>query len=451
MTDANERPMERSSLLERPSFLRSVLGTFGTNVAVAALSFVSVVITARALGPSGRGEVAFLTTVAYLTSQLASLGVQQANANLAGRRPELSPGLAATSLAIGLAAGAAAGVLLAGLLVAFPDVGGGAAPWLLALALASAPMLIVQVYLQYLVVAQYGFRIANRAWLLTPVINVVVNGTLALTGVLTAGLAVSSWVLGQFLTTLVLAWAVARRLGGFGRPDGGLAREMLSFGIKAHFGRVMLVGNYRLDQWILGVIAGSRELGLYSVAVAWAEALFFLPTAINTVQRPDLVRDSAAEAERRAALLFRATVVLTFVTAVAMIVLAPFLCVSVFGEEFRGSVTMLRVLALGALGISALKLLGNALTAQRRPLLETAGIAIAFVATVALDLLLIPAHGGVGAAVASTAAYTAGGVVMAAIFLRSLKGSPRDLVPSGAELRVLWRRVAAARGAALKD
>ena len=84
----------------------------------------------------------------------------------------------------------------------------------------------------------------------------------------------------------MLAWAVVRPLGGFGRPERALAKRMLSFGLKAHLGRAMLFGNYRADQWILGVIAGSTQLGLYSVAVAWSEVLFFLPTTLVAVTAP---------------------------------------------------------------------------------------------------------------------------------------------------------------------
>ena len=111
----------------------------------------------------------------------------------------------------------------------------------------------------------------------------------------------------------------------------------------------MLLGNYRLDQWLLGAIAGSRELGLYSVAVAWAEALWFLPTTLSAVQRPDLVRAAKREAARLSTLIFRAAMVLTLVAAAAMLLLAPFLCVTIFGEEFRGSIIDLRVLVLGSL------------------------------------------------------------------------------------------------------
>jgi Na+-driven multidrug efflux pump len=101
---------------------------------------------------------------------------------------------------------------------------------------------------------------------------------------------------------------------------------------------------------------------------------------------------------------------------------------------------MLRVLAVGAFGIVALKLLGNALTAQRKPMLETAAIGGAFICTVALDVILIPAHGGLGAAIASSVAYTFGGVLVALIFTRALKGRLGHLVPRGSELAWVWRR-----------
>ena len=129
-----------------------------------------------------------------------------------------------------------------------------------------------------------------------------------------------------------------------------------------------------LDQWVLGGIAGSRELGLYCVAVAWVQALSFLPTALMLVQRPDLVRASSREAERQASIVFRGTLLITLVLAVGMAALAPFLCVTAFGESFRESVGMLRVLTVGAFGIVALKLLGDALTARRKPMLDTTAI-----------------------------------------------------------------------------
>jgi O-antigen/teichoic acid export membrane protein len=293
--------------------------------------------------------------------------------------------------------------------------------------------------MKFLVQADYGFGLTNLVWLITPVANVTLNGILALTGVLSVATAVATWVGGEVLGTIILVWYVARRLAGFGRPDWGVARRTLSFGLRSHAGRIMLLGNYRLDQWILGAVAGSRELGLYSVAVAWSSALFYLPTTLTSVQRPDLVRANQEDAARRASLIFRTAVLVTVVPALVMIAAAPFLCATIMGEAFRGSIDDLRILTLGVFGVIALKLLGNAITAQRKPGLASIAIGIGFACTVVLDILLIPRYGGLGAALASSVAYTLGGVIIAIIFIRALRGRPSELVPRAKDLPSLWK------------
>jgi O-antigen/teichoic acid export membrane protein len=422
----------------RPSFARSAAQTWGTQVIAAFLSLGNVLIVARVLGPEGRGSVALLTAMAWLSASLATLGVQEANSNLAAAEPATRPALATNSALFSLILGGCTIVLLAGLIAAFPAVAGDTDPTLRRITFACLPLIIFQFLLRFLVQADYGFAVSNAAYLLAPIINVVVNGLFAVFGVLSVGSAVGVWLAGQGLEVVILAWYVQQRLAGFGRPSLELALRALGFGLKAHVGRIMQIGNYRLDQWLLGAISGSRELGLYSVAVAWAEALWYLPTALSYVQRPDLVRATAEEARRRAAKVFRAAMVVTGASAVVMILAAPVLCVVIFGSEFRGSIDDLRVLVAGAFGMAALKLLGNALVARGRPGLQSAAIGAGFLLTVGLDILLIPPLGGLGAALASTLAYTAAGIVVAIIFVRALHVPPRDLVPRVGDVRWLW-------------
>lgn len=418
-------------------FVRSALQTYGTNVAAAGLSLVSVLVVARVLGAEGRGNVAYLTALTWLVASLATLGLQEANANFAAADPRSRRSLATNTLLLSLLFGAAALALLAGLIALVPAVGGESPSGLRWVALGFLPVVILQICLRFLVQADYAFTIANAAYLIGPLLNAVLNCLFAAAGVLTVSTAVGVWLLGQTLGTALLAWFVARRLAGFGRPSLALARTTLRFGLKAHVGRVMQLGNYRLDQVLLGAIAGPRELGLYSVAVAWAEALWFLPTSLSAVQRPDLVRArSARDAARQAARAFRATAVVTAAAGVGMVAAAPLLCTVVFGSEFSGSVDDLRVLVAGALGMVALKLFGNALVARGRPALQSVSIAVGFFFTVVLSVLLIPPLGGLGAALASALAYTAAGIVIAVIFLRALDGRAADLVPRGDD--VAW-------------
>lgn len=434
-------PRDERGHPRRPSILRSALGTYTAQLIAAVLQLVNVLVIARVLGAGGRGEIAFLSTIAYLTAQIAALGVHQAAANLAARYPALRPGLATNSIGFALVLGGAAAGLVHVLVLAVPAVGGGADSGLRTFALLVIPILILEAYLTLFVRADYAFRVANAAAILVPITTASVNGGLAIAGSLTVGRAFGAWVAGQALGVLLLIYYIHTRLAGFGRPDLALAVRSLTFGVKAHTGRVMLLGNYKLDQWLVGAIAGKRELGLYSIAVTWAETLFYLPTAIAAVQRPDLVRASPREAAVRAGQALRATLLATAPVGVILVLAAPVLCVTVFGEEFRGSVSDLRVLVPGALGILVLKLLGNLFVAQGRPLLETGAIGLSFAVTLALNALLVPSLGGLGAAIASTAAYSVGGAAVVFFFARTFPARASELIPHGGELRWFWREV----------
>jgi O-antigen/teichoic acid export membrane protein len=414
---------------ERRSAGSATLITYGTNLVVAVLSLVNVLIVSRVLGPEGRGHVVFLTAVAWLTAALASAGVEESNANLAASQPHVRRALATNSVVLATLLGTLAMAAVAALIKLVPAAGGDSSTELLRLTLAFLPVLILGLYLRWFVRADYAFAVTNIALLITPVANVAVNGALALFGVLTVGAAIGTWLAGQAAATLLLVWYAARRMTGFGRPDLRLMGSALAFGLKTHVGRVMLLGNWRLDQWLVGAISGARELGLYSVAVAWAEALWYLPTALKFVQRPYLVRSAPKDAVRQAVIGFRLTMLVTGVLALGFFIAAPVLCGTFFGEAFSGSTVQLRVLVTGAFGMVAVTVLGNALVARNRPVLSSISLAVGFACTLVLDILLIPPYAGIGAAVASAIAYTAAGVAMAFFFTRALGAKATDLIP----------------------
>ena len=111
---------------------------------------------------------------------------------------------------------------------------------------------------------------------------------------------------------------------------------------------------------------------------------------------------------------------------------------TVFGSEFDGldpRPAHPRARRVRDRGDQAARL---ALTSQNRPLLETAGILVAFAVTAVTDVLLIPSHADLGASIASTISYTAGGLAMAVLFVHALGGRLSDLLPRGSEVRWFW-------------
>lgn len=422
---------------------RAAASTYATNAGAAALSLANVLIIARALGVSGRGQVAFLIAVVTVATWVASFSIQEANANIAGSDPHTRASLATNSILFALGFGAAAFLVIAGAVEVVPGAGGHVARPLFYLSLAALPLAILKQYLQYLIQADYGFKVTNIAWIMSPITTVLINGTLSVLGVISVGTAMGAWVLGQGLGTGLLIGRVVQG-AGFGRPDLSLARRSLAFACRTHIGQFMHVGNYRIDQWILGSVKGSTALGEYSIAVAWAEMLFYIPGILVLVQRPDLVRATREEASWRATRVVRGAMLINVVAVLGLLVFAPVLCVTVFGSGFHASVPELRVLALGAFGIALMELLRNALTAQRRPMLASGAVSVAFVLTMALDLTLIPAMGGMGAALATTIAYTGGGIAVAIIVTRVFDARLTDMIPRIGDARWLVRKARAA-------
>jgi O-antigen/teichoic acid export membrane protein len=411
-----------------------MLVSYGTKIIGAALGLGNVLIVARVLGPDGRGSVSFVFATTLLVAQLASLGAHWAIPNLGVGDRRLLRVLTGNAVVLSLVLGGSA-IAVMGLTVHLvPAIGGHVDSGTRWIGLVSVPVLILTYCLLMVAQSDYRFGFMNISMLLVPLTTLCTNSILAAAGALSVRSVIVVWVIAQILGLAVLAWCVHRHVAGFGRPDARVARRMVGFGIKAHVGQMGMAGTYRLDQWLLGAISGARALGLYSVAVAWAEVLFFLPEAVAMVQRPDFVRASRKEAFRSAATGFRATALITLVSAAFVVVAAPFLCTTIFGPAYSGSIRDLRILALGGFGVVAIKQLGVVLTAQGKPLLETGAILVALGATALADLLLIPAHADIGASIASTLSYTAGGVAMVLVFVRTLGGRPADLLPGGTEL-----------------
>jgi O-antigen/teichoic acid export membrane protein len=428
---SGEEPRPRSTTF-------SALTTLGSQVGIAALGLANVIVIGRALGPAGRGGVAFLTTVGFISCWLATLGVDQSVSNIGAVRPAARRALAANSVLLALVFGGAAAVLVIVATAVFPDLQGEASRGMLIVVMLCVPLLVLQIYLRQLAAAQYHFSVGNLTELVPALVNIVGNAALYLLGHLSISSAIITWLAGQALGTAWLCWYIERRLHGFGRPDLKLARESVGFGLRAHASHTMNLGNYRADQWIMGILSTQQQLGLYSVAVAWSEALFMVPQAMMQIQRPDLARAQPEHTGGRTAPIFRLSLVVTIVLAVALIVFAPFLCVTIFGSDFHGSIIDLRILALGGVGIVALKLLGSALTAQGRPLREGFAVGATFITVLALDFILIPGLGGKGASIASAIGYSVGGLAMIAAFCLTFSVRPRVLLPTPATLREGW-------------
>lgn len=241
-------------------------------------------------------------------------------------------------------------------------------------------------------------------------------------------------ILGLGLADVVVgvdAWRrVVRRLGwsragfagpghGFlGRPDRGLLREVVTYGLRGQAGGILTLLNLRLDFAILGAMAGPAVLGVYAVASKYAELLRLPGTALTWVSYPRMAALSPEEAGHRARRLLLPCIGVIVAAAVPLALLNSSVMTLLYGQRFHAAVAPALVLLVGMLLGGASGVASGYLYGRGRPGMNSLAMGCGVAVTVALDLLLIPRFGAMGASVASTAAYLTSDLLLILLLLR---------------------------------
>jgi O-antigen/teichoic acid export membrane protein len=222
-----------------------------------------------------------------------------------------------------------------------------------------------------------------------------------------AGLIVVGLLIADVVPTILSSARLARRgfFDGLGRPALSVAKTVSGFGARGQVGNLLSLLNYRLDFVILGAMAGPAVLGGYAVASKLSELLRLISLSFFWVLYPRFAKDNPAQAEARARRLIPRAALLTAVGAVPLALTAGFIVPAVYGEAFRPAILPAQILLVGLSVEGIAGVISAFLYGRGRPGLNSLAMGAGVVVTVALDLLLIPPFGAVGAAWASSAAY----------------------------------------------
>jgi O-antigen/teichoic acid export membrane protein len=398
--------------------------------------FASVLLLARALPPAGRGTVAFVTVAALLTSRVAVLGSGDAGKVLAARRPEERARVLANLVALTAATGLAGAGIAVALLIQLPGAhpAGVGPPELALLAMGVVAVASGFAASSFLVgcsrFREYTRVVAAAPWLYAALLALLCSGGL------TVRRALFAWVIAQGAPTALL-WLACFREAGFAPPQARLLREAVGFGLRAWVGGLAYLLNARIDQIVLGLLAGEATLGVYAASVNASEVLFYVPSAVGAALLPALALSAPDALAATALRVFRAVALLTLGGVVPAALLGPLVIPLVFGAAYRASVVPFALLLPGALGFAANAVFSSALLASGAPGRSSLGPLVALSTGIALDLLLIPPLGASGAAIAASVALLCGGTAAACAFgvFRGL--TPAALVPRRADLAAL--------------
>ena len=216
-----------------------------------------------------------------------------------------------------------------------------------------------------------------------------------------------------------LAWirlAHQRFFRAAGRPSLSLARRIAAYGLRGQVGGVMSLLNLRLDFILLTVMTGPAVLGVYAVASKFAELIRIPGMALQYVFYPKFATVSRAQAGENVRRVFPKVLMLSAGVVVPLWVAAGFVIPAFYGSAFDSAVAPTRIILFGLVLDGVAGVITGFLYGVGRPGLNSLAMGAGLAATVVLDLLLIPAFGAVGAAIASAVAYSTTAVMLLFFF-----------------------------------
>ena len=390
------------------------------------VAFALVVIQSRFLDPAGRGRfVLVVLTVTILARLFGQLGVAATSLSREGElgvltRCALAWTVVLGTLGIGL-------ILAAGALI---DSFG------LRLAAIAAPALVPNMLgasVSGVLLGSARIRLWNYIQLLPPILTLA--GMLVVVVGFGGGVdaAVAVWTASYFVTA-AFALVAARDLWLPPRAAPLLdtaGRAIVRLGLGMGLVQIVNLIGYRIELFVLDRFKGLAAVGIYSIGMQAAEAMWLIPAAIASAITAPVVHDTAAGAVRLTRNACLKGLLYTTAVAVGLGVAAPFVIPPLFGDDFSGAARPLAFLLPGVVAYAPVTILVVYISIRAaRPRLSLVVSVIGLVVTAAMSFALIPPYGASGAAIASAIGYAAAALAAWIIFLR-LTRSDVSTGPSG--------------------
>jgi O-antigen/teichoic acid export membrane protein len=423
--------LPRENLLARFVTI-NVLGSGGSLL----IGFVTSIVLARLLGPSGRGLLALMLSVAQIAVIVTAIGLPVAVTYFASLPDADPPAILGNCLAH---AAVISAVLIPVAAVFYDQIanalghGDGGRTWILVAALVPLTFLDWTTNSQL----QGTLRFARFNLVVIMARLVYAFGVVILVGFVDLG--VTGGVIATAVGAVVMILASLKPILDRGTPrlDRRLMSRMFSYGFRAQVGAILQLANGRLDVLIMQIYRPLSQVGYYVVAQAIAELPLLLSqqfrwtsmVLITKYEGDEMQASTTADSVRHYAALGALVVLANAVFGTVLILVA-------YGSEFHPAVVPMLILLPGIWFLGLGIVIQGDLSGRGRPGLASWLTALAAVVTVSLDLTLIPPFGVIGASIASVSAYTTLGV-SSLVALTRISGIPaRDLiVPTRADLR----------------
>lgn len=407
--------------------LRRIIGNMGwlllDRVVRMGMALVVGVWVARYLGPARFGQLNFAIAFVALFGTVTTLGLEQIVIRDLVHRPEEANEILGTTLVLRLTAGVAAAALsvLAVHLLQPSDTES-----LLLVAILSSTLLFqafdtIDSLFQSQVRSKLTVWAKNSAFLIFAAIKILLirhKAPLSWFAIATAG-EIAAGAMGLILVHRIVrgrlrAWTISR----------SRAAMLLRQSWPLIFSGLAIMVYMRLDTIMLKMMSGDTAVGVYSAAVRVSEVWYFIPSAIVSSVSPAimLAKDDPLLFHNRLRRLFALMTIVSYSIGTLVAVFSPLIIRMLYSASYSAAAPILSV----HIWASIFVFLGVAQTpwdvTHNLMKLSLYRTSLGAVLNVAINLVLIPRLGAMGAAIATVISYA-----IASVFANALSARTRPV------------------------
>ena len=373
-------------------------------------------ITARVLGPSGKGVIGVLLVAYGFIVTIVSLRFERSVSFYSAAKPDAISQTVTSALAVGL------GTLMCFLPLywVLPEsakhylFGGVQAEFVTA-----AVLFLPGTYLTGVIAAIHAGRRRFESRLMFLLLTNVARVLTAFIGLVL--LHISLWhfiiLIGavEIVVDVILLLVLFKQNTWVLRFDLAHTRTMIRYSLSGLLGVIAEMAMFNIPLMVLGVVGGSYEAGLFVVSIMITNTLAYLANAVKVVVLPHVASPSGSLDEPK---VLRMLAFVEVTLAAGLILTGRYLLAILYGPQFDGSFLPALILIPGVIGSTYYGILTASIQGRGKPGLASVPAIIGGVLAIGLSVMIIPRVGIFGAATGESIGFIASAIAATLIYSR---------------------------------
>jgi O-antigen/teichoic acid export membrane protein len=195
--------------------------------------------------------------------------------------------------------------------------------------------------------------------------------------------------------------------------------EEFKYGSFVYFAALFNYLNYRADQFIIKYFSGSFDLGVYSIAIMLSELVLLIPISISSALTGRLynIEDKSMTRNIIMQQTIKFNVYICGVIVLGGVIISPIIPI-IYGIEYSDAINVSIILFIATIFASLGKLSGPYFLTKGNPKIIMKISLISLLINIMINLILIPIYGIIGAAISSLISYMIYGILFVIIYIR---------------------------------